>query len=157
MISQTAEYALRAVVWLASQPEGSARSTGAVAAATKVPRGYLSKVLQALGRAGLVTSTAGRAGGVLLARSAEEVTVLDVINAVDPVRPIVTCPLGIPGHGTNLCPLHRRLRDAAASVHTALAGTAIADLLEEAESSQPFCEAKGAPGSVTPEGRGRAR
>lgn len=52
MTSQTAEYALRAVVWLASQPE-RALNTRQISAATQVPAGYLSKVLQALARAGL--------------------------------------------------------------------------------------------------------
>src|SRR5579871_6722562 len=80
MFSQTAEYALRAVVFLASQ-EGKPRTTQEIALATKVPIGYLSKVMQGLGRKGLVHSQRGLHGGFTLARSAEELTVLDIIQA----------------------------------------------------------------------------
>jgi Rrf2 family protein len=140
VISQTAEYALRAVVWLASQTDRPVYSTSAIAAATRVPPGYLSKVLQALSRSGLVTSQPGRKGGITLSRRPEELTVLDVINAVDPLPQIRSCPLGIADHGANLCPLHRRLRDAVGIVNDALGRTTIAELLAETERSRPFCE-----------------
>jgi Rrf2 family protein len=139
VISQTAEYALRAVVWLASQ-SGPLYSTSAIAAGTRVPPGYLSKVLQALSRSGLVTSHPGRKGGITLSQRPERLTVLDVINAVDPLPQILSCPLGIADHGANLCPLHRRLRDAVGIVNDALGRTTIAELLAETERSRPFCE-----------------
>ncbi|NUQ01687.1 MAG: Rrf2 family transcriptional regulator, partial [Armatimonadetes bacterium] len=92
MISQTAEYALRAIVCLAAQPEGRL-TTPQIAGATRVPAGYLSKVLQLLGRAGLVRSQRGLGGGFVLARPAELISVLDVVNAVDPIQRITGCPL----------------------------------------------------------------
>jgi Rrf2 family protein len=138
MFSQTAEYALRAVVWLASHDSG-VHSTPTIAAATRVPRGYLSKVVQALTRAGIVASHAGRRGGIRLARPARELSVFDVIQAVDPISRIGSCPLGIETHDVQLCPLHRRLDDAIAAVGSALAATTIADLLAEAPASRPFC------------------
>ena len=139
MISQTAEYALRAVVWLASQPD-RALGTRQIATAAQVPPGYLSKVLQVLARAGLVTSTPGRSGGFRLARPAEEMTVLDVVDAVDPILRITECPLGLPGHRGVLCPLHRRLDEAAETVQRAFATSTIADLLAEETGSPPLCE-----------------
>lgn len=60
MISQTTEYALRAVVWLALTPDVQ-QGTKKISEAIQVPSGYLSKVLQKLTRAGLVTSSPGRA------------------------------------------------------------------------------------------------
>ncbi len=75
MISQSAEYALRAVVWLAGHPE-STLSTPEIARPTMVPAGYLSKVLQALARNGLVVSTPGRAGGFVLNRPANRNSVI---------------------------------------------------------------------------------
>jgi Rrf2 family transcriptional regulator, nitric oxide-sensitive transcriptional repressor len=93
MISQTAEYALRAVVWLASSPD-RAHGTPQIATAVKVPAGYLAKVMQRLARAGLVVSSPGRLGGFRIARPATEISVFDVVNAVDPIRRIHTCPLG---------------------------------------------------------------
>ena len=94
MISQTAEYALRAIVMLGSNP-GSPRTTQQIAEETRVPCGYLSKVLQALGRAGLVEGQRGLYGGFVMSRSLDELTILDVINAVDPLKRINRCPLGL--------------------------------------------------------------
>ena len=92
MISQTAEYALRAVVVLGSQ-SGRPMTTQDVARVSRVPGGYLSKVLQALGRAGLVEARRGLRGGYVLSRALDELTVYDVVQAVDPLRRIHTCPL----------------------------------------------------------------
>lgn len=140
MISQTAEYALRAIVWLASNPE-RALGTPQIAAAVKVPPGYLAKVMQRLARAGLVVSSPGRLGGFRTTRDAAEISVFDVVNAVDPIRRIHTCPLGLKSHGDRLCPLHRRLDEAAEAVEAAFAGATIADLLREETTSPPLCEA----------------
>lgn len=127
MISRTAEYALRAAVCLA-EAEGQPLTTAQIAEATQVPIDYLAKVMRALGRAKLVHSRRGLNGGFTLVRKAESTTVLDVINAVDPIERIERCPLGIPGH-TKLCPLHRRLDDAIAMVEQAFAESTIAELV----------------------------
>ena len=139
MISQTAEYALRAVVWLGGRPDEPV-GTKQISQAAQVPAGYLSKVLQMLARAGLVVSTAGRSGGFRLTRRPEEISVLDVINAVDPIERIRECPLHLAGHGRDLCPLHRRLDDAMAQMETAFAQSTVADLLAEKTGVPPLCE-----------------
>jgi Rrf2 family nitric oxide-sensitive transcriptional repressor len=141
MFSQTAEYALRAAVYLAAQ-QGTPRTTQEIAAATKVKIAYLSKVMQALGRKGLVQSQRGLHGGITLARPADELTVLDIIAAVDPIQRIKSCPLGIKGH-LNLCPLHRRLDHAMKLVEDALQKSTLAELLAEPERARgipiPLC------------------
>ena len=139
MISQTAEYALRAIVYMAMQPEIPMTSRQ-IADRTMVPAGYMSKVLQALGRTNLVFSRRGLNGGFLLTRSAKEITVLDVINAVDPIKRITTCPLGLESHGEELCPLHRRLDDAIAMAEKAYAGSTIAELADTSTKTKPLCE-----------------
>lgn len=142
MVSQTVEYALRAVVYLAGQaPE--ARTTDQVAVATHVPKAYLSKVLQGLVRAGIVQSQRGIGGGMGLTRSPSELTILEVVNAVDPVQRIHCCPLGLESHGTDLCPLHRRLDDAIALVENVFRNTTLAEVLSEPSSSVPLCEFPG--------------
>ena len=143
MISQTAEYALRAVVCLGGQGD-TPLTTQQIAEVTRVPSGYLAKVLQALGRAGLVTSQRGLHGGFLLARPLDQLSVLDVINAVDPLKRIETCPLGLPSHGTNLCPLHKRIDQAIAMVEQAFRDCTVAALLAEPTKSpslrdSPLC------------------
>lgn len=134
MISQTAEYALRAVLYVASRA-GEPMTAPQVAAATCVPGGYLSKILQSLARCGLLHSQRGLHGGFTLARPAAQITVLDVVNAVDPLKRIRTCPLGLPEH-VGLCPLHRRLDEAVAHVEQAFASYTLAELLEESQ-AQP--------------------
>jgi Rrf2 family nitric oxide-sensitive transcriptional repressor len=139
MFSKTVEYALRAVAHLAYEaPE--ARTTEQISDATRVKPAYLSKVLQALSRAGIVKSQRGVGGGITLARRAEELTILEVVNAVDPIQRIKTCPLGLKTHGVRLCPLHRRLDDALATVEAAFGGTTLAEVLSEPTRSPPLCE-----------------
>jgi Rrf2 family protein len=144
MFSQTAEYALRAVVYLASRP-AAAQTTQQIAEATRVPAGYLSKVLQGLARAGVVHAQRGLHGGFTLALPPERLTVLDVLQAVDPIRRIRSCPLGLKGH-VNLCPLHRRLDNALAMVEDALRSSTIAELLAEPDRRKgipvPLCSSE---------------
>ena len=138
MISQTVEYALRAAVHLASKaPE--AQTTDEIAVVTRVPRAYLSKVLQSLSRGGIVQSQRGLGGGMTLAKPAEGITILEVLNAVEPIQRIRTCPLGLAAHGVHLCPLHRRLDDALATVEEAFANSTLAEILAEPSRSTPLC------------------
>jgi Rrf2 family protein len=138
MISQTAEYALRAIVYLAGQT-GAARTTAQIAETTKVPSGYLAKVMQSLSRARLVRSQRGLNGGFTLAHDPEELSVLAVVNAVDPIQRYAECPLGIPSHGRRLCPLHDRLDQAAAMVEKAFGETMVAELLAVPRDRRPVC------------------
>src|SRR5947207_10536821 len=94
MFSQTVEYALRAVVYLAQQAP-AARTTEQIAAATRVPQAYLAKVLQSLCHADLVRSQRGIGGGMSLRKEPAKLTILEVVNAVDPIRRIKECPLGL--------------------------------------------------------------
>ena len=141
MVSQTAEYALRAIVVLGNHP-GELLGTKQISEASQVPAGYLAKVLQTLAKAGLVTSTPGRNGGFQLLLSPEEISVLDVIQAIEPFQRIHTCPLNLPGHGTNLCPLHRRLDDAMAHTENAFRNSTVAEIMAERTDSPPLCEMK---------------
>jgi Rrf2 family protein len=138
MISQTVEYALRAVVHLAAHaPAG--RTTEQIAEATRVPAAYLSKVLQCLRRARVVDSRRGIGGGVALAKDPQDLTILEVVNAVEPIQRIRRCPLGLAAHGVRLCPLHRRLDAALASVEQAFAESTLAEVLAEPTKSRPLC------------------
>ena len=135
MISRTAEYALRAIVYLADQTVP--KTTSQIAEVAQVPAGYLAKVMQNLSRAGLVFAQRGLRGGFTLAYEPSGLTVLEVVNVVDPVRRFHECPLGL--HGINLCPLHRSLDDAAKAVEDAFGDTTIADLIDVDEHRKPLC------------------
>ncbi len=144
MFSQTTEYALRVMVHLAGIDQGSP-TIAQISIATKTPPGYLAKILRSLARADLIRSQRGLHGGSVLARPGDRITVFDVVQAVDPIRRINTCPLEIESHGVNLCPLHRRLDDAIGSVERAFRATTLAEIVAEPTSSKPLC-----PGPFSP-------
>lgn len=139
MFSQTVEYALRAVTFLADHAP-NACTTDEISDATKVPKPYLSKVLQNLARNQIVRNRRGSGGGVSLVKLPAELTILEVVNAVEPIVRIAQCPLGLKTHGKVLCPLHRRMDDALASIEKSFQSTTLAELLAEPTSSPPLCE-----------------
>jgi Rrf2 family protein len=126
MFSQTVEYALRAMMHLASL-DGKPVTSDRIALQTGVPPGYLSKVMRDLVRAGQVVSFRGPGGGFVLGRPAAEISMLDVVSAVDPIRRIRQCPLNKPEHA-DLCPLHRHLDSALADIERCFRRTMLADM-----------------------------
>lgn len=137
MISRTAEYAVRAALWLAAHPVRPF-TVQEIARATAVPAGYLAKVLQLLGRAGILRAQPGPGGGFMLARNPEQVNLLSIIQAIEPFQRIQTCPLGLQHPGGRLCPLHLRLDRALEAIQQALGSCTLADLLAEG-GEEPFC------------------
>ena len=131
MFSQTVEYALRAAVMLARNP-GQPLAGREIARHTQVPSAYLSKVLAQLIKAGLAQGTRGTGGGYALTQPPHRIRVLDVVNAIEPLRRIHTCPLQAPGRCDQLCPLHCELDHAIAGVEQALARRTLADLIQHA-------------------------
>jgi len=138
VISQTAEYALRAIVFLADH-QGEAHTTEEIARATRVPVGYLAKIMQGLSRSRLVNSQRGLHGGFTLVKPAAEMTVYDVVQAVDPILRIDRCPLQLEGHGEELCPLHKTLDLSMAGVETLFRGTTIDQMINAPGANWPLC------------------
>ena len=128
MLSQTAEYALRAMVWIADHPD-EPQTAQVIAAGMQVPRNYLSKVMRQLVEHGVVKAQRGKSGGFCLARPVKEISVLDVVNAVDPVQRIHSCPLHLERHKNQMCPLHRKLDAAAAAIEKEFQCTPIFQLV----------------------------
>lgn len=143
MFSSTVEYALRAMMHLASL-DGAPETSERIAARTRVPSGYLSKILRDLVVANLVSSFRGPGGGFVMAKPPAAITILDVVNAVDPIRRIDRCPIDNPEH-TELCPLHRRLDQALAHIECSFRATTLAELIAPrapvAGASLPSCGA----------------
>jgi len=141
MISQTVEYALRAMVAIA-QHAGQPCTSQQISEITQVPAPYLSKLMQGLVRAGLASSQRGLHGGFILAQDPSKLTIWEVVDAVEPFKRIHSCPLGIQSHGSKLCPLHQRLDRAMGMVEEQFRGTTIADVLAEPGAHTPLCEEK---------------
>lgn len=123
---------------LAQRPGGPAAAQE-IAEATRVPVGYLQKILRTLSRAGIMTAQRGAGGGFMLAKIPSAISVLDVLAAMDTdISRIERCPLGIKGH-TKLCSLHRVLDDQIAGVRGVFASTSIADLITEPGPESGLC------------------
>lgn len=118
--------------------------SAALASRTQVPADYLAKVLQQLSTSSLIEGRRGVGGGYRLLRTPENITLLDVINAVEPLKRISTCPLNIECHGPNLCPLHKRIDSAIAGVISVFEDSSLADLLVSEDGTQggsiPLCD-----------------
>ncbi len=139
LLSDASEYALRGVVWLAQRKEQTFKLRE-IAEGTKAAPGYLIKVLQALAKAGILSTQRGSNGGFSLIREAETLSVLEVINAVDPIERIQTCPLGLKSHGTCLCPMHKRIDDAMGVIEATFRDSTVADLLDSSAASVPMSD-----------------
>lgn len=133
MISQTSEHALRAILFLAQQPAGTAVSADRVARALGAPPNYLSKTLNALARMGIVASTRGAGGGFRLAVPADELTVARVVEGFQAARPNRVCLLGDrPCDDAAPCEAHFRWKALTGELWEPLCRTTVADLLSQA-------------------------
>jgi len=123
---------------LAYEPDGLV-STAQLAEVTLVPMNYLAKVLQLLAKAGLITGRRGVGGGYRLKRPATEISILDVINAINPIERITECPLHLENHSGKLCPLHSRLDYAARTMIEQFDSISLHEMISEDPSIRPLC------------------
>ncbi|MHB1846599.1 MAG: RrF2 family transcriptional regulator [Deltaproteobacteria bacterium] len=82
-VSRKIDYGLRAMIYLASVPEGSVVPFREIAKAMEIPQDFLAKILKTLVDAGVVSSSRGVHGGYALGRPAREISFLEVIEAVE--------------------------------------------------------------------------
>lgn len=115
MISRTAEYAFLALAFLAGQSAGAV-TTREIADSTGLPPDYLSKILRALRRHGILLAHRGIGGGFALAKPADSISVLQVLEALGEKLPYTEqCPMRLAHHG-EVCPVHRALNEAIALI-----------------------------------------
>lgn len=106
-LSKSCEYALRSVLYLAARTGGELTPIRTISEALGAPYPFLAKVAQALIGAGILVSERGPSGGVALARPASDVTLEDIVIAMDGTGMFTECVLGLPGCGVRRpCPLH---------------------------------------------------
>ena len=117
------------MVHLATLEPGGTANSETISQRTQVPQGYLSKVLRDLVVAGLIRSQRGPNGGFALDIEPSRISMLDVVNAVDPFKRIHSCPLGNPAH-VKLCPLHQRIDDALDLIEKQFGRTMLSEVIE---------------------------
>ena len=154
MLSTTAEYALRIMILLTESDDESLTTTS-IAESTRVPADYAVKVLQLLGRSGLVHGRRGRGGGFILDCDAETTTLLDVVDAIDPLERITACPLGRVAHRKQLCPLHSRIDEVIGLLQESLGAMSLSSVVE-GRRGPALCQPEGARLTVSARGSKRA-
>lgn len=143
MFSRSAEYAIRAMIFLAGQPSGKLTGAREIAEAEEIlPAPFLWKILHNLARQKLIRSFKGVHGGYELARPAAEITLEDIINATDGGELTSGCVLGLPECSEeNPCPLHNSWKEVRVHLNEMLLRTSLADLAEVARRRKEVKEA----------------
>ena len=136
-VSQTAEYAIRAMSALATVPTGSLVRAADLGQSTGIPPSYLSKILRRLVLADLLVSRKGKSGGFALSRPAGRIQFIEILNAVNAFPEEGRCAFNW-GLCDELepCPLHgpwRRLKD---RIHDWAINTSLAEVAEAAKGDQ---------------------
>ena len=106
-ITRQADYALRAMLFLAKLEPNQRAATSQIAETKKIPPSFLAKIISQLSIAGLIHTSRGARGGVSLAREPKDVTVLEVVEAIDGPISLNECTITPDGcQFSEDCPIH---------------------------------------------------
>ncbi len=128
-LTRASDYAIRGVVYMAMQPHGSIVVIPEVAREMDVPVGFLARIFQSLSRAGIVISHRGKKGGYSMARKPLEVTLRNVVEAVEGDIKLNIC---LDGYNAcdrmSFCPIREKLANVQDDLVTSLDKTNFAEL-----------------------------
>ena len=131
-ITRAAEYAIRGVLYLCSQPKGAVCLLNEISEKQNIPPSFLSKIFQNLSRTGYVSSSRGTGGGFTLLRDPEEITLLDIVEAIDGQIALNVClNNGSLCDNKPTCAVHRVWDDAQSYLTTLLNQSTFASLAEK--------------------------
>ncbi|MBN2365579.1 MAG: Rrf2 family transcriptional regulator [Calditrichaeota bacterium] len=129
MLSKTCDYGLRAALYIATHEREHFVSIRRISEKLQISFHFLTKILQILTEKGIMISFRGPNGGVKLARKAEEITLLDIILAIDGPGLFTDCALGLEkcweGHP---CPLHQEWKQIRTDLKNIFQSKTLADL-----------------------------
>lgn len=110
LYSKSTEYAIQAMIYLAEHEDDGLSMVSTIAEAYEIPKHFLAKLVQTLTRSHLVKSYRGRNGGIKLGRPASEITMLQVVNAIEGLPPEQEmCVIGLDVCSEDVvCPLHNQ-------------------------------------------------
>jgi Rrf2 family protein len=134
-LTRAADYAVRVMIQLAVPAADGRVSLPALAKATGAPESFLSKVLQALARAGLISSQRGQAGGFRISSRGRVASMLEVIEAIDGAICLNICM--VPGRSCarkTYCPAHPVWVEAQRAMVAVLSGTSVAEMAAQTHS-----------------------
>lgn len=140
MLTQTAKYALRALIYLTQQPDDNYHQTREVAKLIRVPANYLGKTLQKLARARIVDSQKGLHGGFRVAKLPEQVRLYDVLLAIDAIPGDVEGQAAEEAQQAELGALYERFAGVNRIYTKFLQETTLADLMHPESAAKPAAD-----------------
>ena len=127
--SRSAEYAIRAFVQLAAVPDGKYAMVKNIAEESETPTHFLAKILQQLARKGFLRSSKGPTGGFTLRRPADEITLLEIVDAIDGLSEYQRCPSGMTECNDEApCGMHESWKALRSRILEYMEATTIADV-----------------------------
>lgn len=131
MLSKSCEYGLRAMLYLASLEPNGYVSIGSISEELDISFPFLTKIFQKLNEADLLTSQRGPKGGVALKKPADEISLYDVVVAIDGDDLFNECVLGLPGCGdAEPCPVHDHWNEERSRIENIFKQSTLAELPE---------------------------
>jgi len=125
------DYGIRALVYLANH-QGTHAKAADIGSVMGVPTGFLHQVLQELQRARLVSSRSGPAGGYVLARAPEDITILEIVEKLEGPIQTSECALrGGPCHWDQVCAMHQVWSAARAALSDSLRAATLARVVAD--------------------------
>ena len=135
VISQTVQYAIQSLVYLAAHPDQQPILGHEIAEAVGIPANYLSKIMHTLGKSGIIEAKRGRTGGYRFERDPDEIPLMEVYGAFDDPNALDQCFLGRPEcSDEDPCAAHDAWGPIAEELRAFLNGTTIGDLSRSAGS-----------------------
>lgn len=132
LLSKSCVYGLRATLYLAAIGDEEYISIGKISEDLDISRHFLTKILQELTAEELLESYKGPKGGVRLARGADDISLLEIVKAIEGPELFTECVLGLPGCGMQKpCPIHHEWMNYRNGLQEMLAGTSLKKVAEE--------------------------
>ncbi|MFZ9004034.1 MAG: RrF2 family transcriptional regulator [Robiginitalea sp.] len=140
MISNSAKYAIKAVIYLGLHSSKTNKIlTREMFEEIQVSESYLAKILQELARRGIISSTKGRNGGFYLSDENFQHSLMDIVRVVDGDQSVDSCILGITNcNMENPCPLHDMVGQGKTEFNRSLEQTLLKDIIEGLQGKQVF-------------------
>ena len=139
IFSNTTEYAIRGLAELAGRSNGSTMLLDQLVAGTTLPRDFMAKIFQRLVKAKLLTSAKGRGGGFALARPAHQITLMDIVEAIEGPKPLDGCVVGLERCNDDMpCPQHDLYKPIRQRLKDYMNTTTLADLASSLKSKQSW-------------------
>lgn len=129
LYSNSCEYAIRALSFMAEQRQDEPTTLGSISQAQEIPQAFLAKILQELVRAGLLRSRRGPRGGFTFARPPERIALMQIVEVVDGPHELDRCAVGfMVCSDETACPLHDSFTPIRTAIKGYLSDTSIADV-----------------------------